>query len=130
MIDPSAAYRVLGRSLMQIGDVIRGADPNKPDLTRPRNQRFVRRVFEGVLLEDLASAASLDAPEKAQFRIKSKVRGADTIDSDGTLEVWSRARYASFRSGDYGLAFEMYPNVFYWMPMDCANPLSSSSSMI
>lgn len=127
-VDPDRAYPILGKSLMQIGDFMRGYDVNRPKQDRDKYRRYVPRVIEGVLLEDLASAPSLDEPQKAQFQAKWLINGTDNLSNDGEYEVWSRARYASFKAGDYGWAYELYPNVFYWLPMDCSQPVSSSSA--
>ena len=127
-VKPDQFYQVQGKSLMQIGGFMRSFDPNDPSKKRDKNRRYVPRVFEGVLLEDLASAASLDEPQKAQFQIKWLIHGTDNLSNDGEVEVWSRARYASFKAGDYGWAYELYNNVFFWLPMDCSQPVSSSSA--
>lgn len=127
-VSPDKGYLVQGKSLLQIGNFLRASTPKQ---VRGNTNRFEspRRVFEGVLLQDLAAAASLDEPSKAQFQIKTLIYDSDAVADDRVVEVWSRARNAGFRSGHYGLAFEMYPNVFYWMPMDCSEITSSSSGI-
>lgn len=129
-VEPDRGYLVAGKSLTQIGDFMRRHDDNPARRGTRVDHDFIGRKFEGVLLEDLNSAPDLDTPQKAQFQIKTLINDSDALSNDGEIEVWSRARYASFKTGDYGMALELYENIFYWFPMDCSQPTSSSSSVM
>lgn len=124
-MDPDKGYLVLGRTLNTIGNAIRSGQGGQIP-TQFRHRAPEMRRYEGVLLEDLHSAESIDEPAKAQFQVKSMVFGSEALSDERTLEVWSRAMGASFRQGAYGWAVEFYPDIFYWVPMDCSPAASSS----
>lgn len=115
-VSPNKAYQVLGRSLLTIGNYLRENQPNRKAGYGERTE-FNRRVFEGTLLENLDAAASVNAPAKARFRIKSLIQDSDALANDREVEVWSRNTSVSYSAGEFGWAFEQYRNVFYFYPL-------------